>query len=185
MEDGIWDVTLPPIAVNELEFNITDFAVLQVNENQEVSAVADPAYEQFLADVWVGIVLTLMVLSCVCFMCTCLIYHKFQEWKSRVTPTTRPTSTNVEAGSAESELPSYTIASGLPTYEEALEQLKKVKELQQDKGGGVKPNAAEINENRRPHENGDTATTTATLSVFNLFQIYNKGTNGRRFSKST
>lgn len=45
--------------------------------------VVDADYEQFLADVWVGIVLTLMVLSCVCFMCTCLIYHKFQQWKSR------------------------------------------------------------------------------------------------------
>lgn len=33
---------------------------------------------------------------------------------------------NVEANIIESDLPSYTIASGLPTYEEALEQLKKV-----------------------------------------------------------
>lgn len=38
-------------------------------------------YEQFLADVWIGIVLTLMVLSCVCCMCSCLLYHKFQQWK--------------------------------------------------------------------------------------------------------
>lgn len=38
-------------------------------------------YEQFLADLWVGIVLTLMVLSCVCCMCSCLLYHKFQQWK--------------------------------------------------------------------------------------------------------
>lgn len=45
--------------------------------------VVDTETEQFLADVWVGIVLTLMVLSCVCFMCTCFIYHKFQQWKSR------------------------------------------------------------------------------------------------------
>lgn len=41
----------------------------------------DPEYEQFLADVWVGIVLTLMVLCCVCCMCSCLLYHKFQQWK--------------------------------------------------------------------------------------------------------
>lgn len=38
-------------------------------------------YEQLLADVWVGVVLTLMVLSCVCCMCSCLLYHKFQQWK--------------------------------------------------------------------------------------------------------
>lgn len=47
----------------------------------DVSRIADPDYEQFLADVWVGIVLTLMVLSCVCCMCSCLLYHKFQQWK--------------------------------------------------------------------------------------------------------
>lgn len=49
----------------------------------DVNLLGDANYEQFLADIWVGIVLTLMVLSCVCFMCSCLIYHKFQQWKSR------------------------------------------------------------------------------------------------------
>lgn len=34
----------------------------------------------------------------------------------------------MEANVPQSDLPSYTIASGLPSYEEALEQLKKVKE---------------------------------------------------------
>lgn len=38
-------------------------------------------YEQLLADVWVGVVLTLLLLSCVCCMCSCLLYHKFQQWK--------------------------------------------------------------------------------------------------------
>lgn len=42
---------------------------------------SDPEYRQFLADVWVGIVLSLMVLVCVCCMCSCLLYHKFQQWK--------------------------------------------------------------------------------------------------------
>lgn len=46
-----------------------------------VRTESDKEYEQFLADVWVGIVLTLMVLSCVCCMCSCLLYHKFQQWK--------------------------------------------------------------------------------------------------------
>lgn len=35
---------------------------------------------------------------------------------------------NLESNLPESDLPSYTIASGLPTYEEALEQLKSVKQ---------------------------------------------------------
>lgn len=51
-------------------------------EGVQAGETADPvAYEQFLADVWIGIVLTLMVLSCVCCMCSCLLYHKFQQWK--------------------------------------------------------------------------------------------------------
>lgn len=51
------------------------------NISDDITAETDPEYEQFLADVWVGIVLTLMVLSCVCCMCSCLLYHKFQQWK--------------------------------------------------------------------------------------------------------
>lgn len=71
---------------NRNDFNISNFLLKPLkplpNGGAELNIV-DPEYEQFLADVWVGIVLTLMVLSCVCFMCTCLIYHKFQQWKSR------------------------------------------------------------------------------------------------------
>lgn len=44
-----------------------------------------------------------------------------------VTVTAARNDANVEAAVTQSELPSYTIASGLPSYEEALEQLKKVK----------------------------------------------------------
>lgn len=66
----------------QIQLNISN---IFVKPNVGVAEVdlADPEYEQFLADVWVGVVLTLMVLSCVCFMCSCLIYHKFQQWKSR------------------------------------------------------------------------------------------------------
>lgn len=71
---------------DENNINISNFLLQPLkplpNGSTELNVV-DPEYEQFLADVWVGIVLTLMVLSCVCFMCTCLIYHKFQQWKSR------------------------------------------------------------------------------------------------------
>lgn len=38
-------------------------------------------YEQLLADIWVGVLLSAILLSCVCCMCTCLVYHKFQKWK--------------------------------------------------------------------------------------------------------
>ncbi|KAH1024064.1 hypothetical protein HUJ05_003624 [Dendroctonus ponderosae] len=68
--------------IKSVDFNISDLSIFEISENTGVRPLSDPVYEQFLADVWVGIVLTLMVLSCVCFMCSCLIYHKFQEWKN-------------------------------------------------------------------------------------------------------
>ena len=68
--------------------SITPNLTVFVTEVDEVEMVPDGAargrdeeYEQFLADVWVGVVLTLMVLSCVCCVCSCLLYHKFQQWK--------------------------------------------------------------------------------------------------------
>ncbi|KFB44093.1 hypothetical protein ZHAS_00011928 [Anopheles sinensis] len=41
----------------------------------------DPTYERFIGDVWVGIVLTLMILSSIFCMCSCFLYHKFRQWQ--------------------------------------------------------------------------------------------------------
>ncbi|KAF5307744.1 hypothetical protein FQR65_LT06615 [Abscondita terminalis] len=123
----------------------------------------DPQYEQFLADVWVGIILTLVVLSCVCCMCSCLLYHKFQQWKTQILQPRN--GVNVENGNSEAEsLPSYTIVSGLPSYAEALEQLKKVKEM-------TKPTKKENEDVWTPHT-PPTPTAMSRLSVADLFQIY-------------
>lgn len=72
---------------------------------------------------------------------------------------------NVESGNnPETEsLPSYTVVSGLPSYEEALEQLKKVKELS---GGGDPAKSSSP-----PGATNNTETVTR-LSVTDLFQIY-------------
>lgn len=43
---------------------------------------SDPNYERFIGDVWVGIVLTLMILSTIFCMCSCYLYHKFRQWKN-------------------------------------------------------------------------------------------------------
>lgn len=74
---------------------------------------------------------------------------------------------NIESGPPETELPSYTIASGLPSYEEALEQLKKVKEAQEVPWVPQTP----------PTPNGP-------LSVKNLLQIY-RGTSIEGGSESS
>jgi uncharacterized Fe-S cluster-containing radical SAM superfamily protein len=74
------------VAMNSAQHNFT-FLVTEVDD---VAIIPDAGtkfreveYEKFLADVWVGVVLTLMVLSCVCCVCSCLLYHKFQQWKRR------------------------------------------------------------------------------------------------------
>lgn len=76
---------------------------------------------------------------------------------------------NLEAGAREADLPSYTIASGLPTYEEALEQLKKVKDTMQH-DVCPKPEANECRRQGQTSE-GDNG---STLSVLNLFGSYSR-----------
>ncbi|CAG9767643.1 unnamed protein product [Ceutorhynchus assimilis] len=154
--------SIPPI--NAIDFNISDLVFQVSKDDTEVTALSDPVYEQFLADVWVGIVLTLMVLSCVCFMCSCLIYHKFHECKQRVLDATRNQS-NLEAGTFETDLPSYTIASGLPTYEEALEQLRKVQITSVPIKTISEAVGQETSELRQQTQS----------PLFNLFGIYNTG----------
>ncbi|KAB0797854.1 hypothetical protein PPYR_08847 [Photinus pyralis] len=143
-------------------FEEKNFSVLLSTEvDKVIAAQTDPDYEQFLADVWVGIILTLIVLSCVCCMCSCLLYHKFQQWKRHIL---QARNANVENGNGELEsLPSYTIVSGLPSYAEALEQLKKVKEQSAPRIDGAGP--------WTPHT-PPTPSPMSRLSVAELFQIY-------------
>ncbi|XP_012272816.1 uncharacterized protein LOC105695640 [Orussus abietinus] len=110
-----------------LEGNLTLVQVVSemVQELENKREMTEAEYEQFLADVWVGVVLTLMVLSCVCCMCSCLLYHKFQQWKRHVMERRAAAARDPEGRGVDNEsLPSYTLVSGLPSYDEALEQLK-------------------------------------------------------------
>ena len=47
----------------------------------ENSKVYNEEYEKFLIDVWIGIVLTSMILCTIFCMCSCLMYNKYQQWK--------------------------------------------------------------------------------------------------------
>ncbi|XP_017786464.1 PREDICTED: uncharacterized protein LOC108569428 [Nicrophorus vespilloides] len=145
----------------------TNFSLFIATEFREVAQGTDPEYEQFLADVWVGIVLTLMVLSCVCCMCSCLLYHKFQQWKRSVIEARQ--AAEMEGGFHPDldTLPSYTIASGLPSYEEALEQLKKVKEMTKPRKSNNENNGATSAPRLSVHR----------LSVTELFQLYRSRSN--------
>lgn len=125
------------IAMNLAHHNFT----LLVTEMDDVAVVPDTGakyreqeeYERFLADVWVGVVLTLLVLSCVCCVCSCLLYHRFQLWKRSVLESrAQSTAAGGASGGDVESLPSYTVVSGLPTYDEALEQLRQVHEVRTD-----------------------------------------------------
>lgn len=97
----------------------------------ETSDVPYDDYDRIFTDLWVGVVLTLMVLSCVGCLCSCFLYHKFQQWKCHVLES-RGLGGDPERGGFDVEsLPSYTLVTGLPTYEEALEQLRQVKKAMQ------------------------------------------------------
>lgn len=99
----------------------------------------DPTYERFIGDVWVGIVLTLMILSSIFCMCSCFLYHKFRQWQRSVLTARSQTLSSMDIETPPpydvESLPSYTIVSGLPSYNDAIEQLKQ-KQLQRSLGGG-------------------------------------------------
>lgn len=35
-----------------------------------------------VSDIWIGVILTLLIVSVIFFICSCFLYHKFQEWKN-------------------------------------------------------------------------------------------------------
>ncbi|XP_037033959.1 uncharacterized protein LOC119072774 [Bradysia coprophila] len=82
-------------------------------------------YERFVNDMWIGIVLTMLMVIIVFSLCTWYMYHKFQQWKRHHDARLRmPNSTPGGLGSDIECLPNYTLVSGLPTYDDALEQIR-------------------------------------------------------------
>ncbi|CAD7006373.1 unnamed protein product [Ceratitis capitata] len=35
-----------------------------------------------VSDIWIGVILTLLIVSVIFFICSCFLYHKFQQWKN-------------------------------------------------------------------------------------------------------
>ncbi|XP_053687580.1 protein commissureless 2 homolog [Sabethes cyaneus] len=133
------------------DYNSSDFNLLNSLQNYASRSgparvgdgseqLLDPTYERFIGDVWVGIVLTLMILSSIFCMCSCFLYHKFRQWQRSVITARSQTTSNMDIESPPpydvESLPSYTIVSGLPSYNDAIEQLK---QKQQQKYIGYEP----------------------------------------------
>ena len=39
-------------------------------------------YPRVISDIWIGVILTLLIFSVIFFICSCFLYHKFQQWKN-------------------------------------------------------------------------------------------------------
>lgn len=65
----------------EISFNSADPS-LTVAEHVPVVAVADGEYSRYISDIWIGVILTLLIVSIIFFICSCFLYHKFQQWKN-------------------------------------------------------------------------------------------------------
>ncbi|XP_032290029.1 protein commissureless 2 [Drosophila virilis] len=90
-------------------------------------------YDKFMNEVWIGIVFTLILISMVFCICSCFLYHQFRTWKrnyhSNANSSSQCTIIDIEAlklqPDSEDPVPEYTLVSGLPSYEAALELLHK------------------------------------------------------------
>ncbi|XP_053954909.1 uncharacterized protein LOC128861049 [Anastrepha ludens] len=80
-----------------------------------------------VSDIWIGVILTLLIVSVIFFICSCFLYHKFQQWKNsyRTNPEPVEICRHFPPDYEVESLPSYTIVSGLPTYDDALEEFRK------------------------------------------------------------
>ncbi|XP_053689968.1 protein commissureless 2 homolog [Sabethes cyaneus] len=83
--------------------------------------LVDPSY------LWIGAVMVLLSLSGLFCVCSCYLYYKYRKWQKCVSISTCHTlsTQDIEAPPPydTETLPSYTIASGLPTYEDAVQNI--------------------------------------------------------------
>lgn len=70
------NVTVLLSGMDDLDFNQL------LNQNMDYSSGNEVEYNRFMGDVWVGIVLTLMIVTSIFCMCACFLYHKFRQWKA-------------------------------------------------------------------------------------------------------
>uniref|UniRef100_A0A8D8C535 Protein commissureless n=1 Tax=Culex pipiens TaxID=7175 RepID=A0A8D8C535_CULPI len=99
--------------------------------------LVDPSY------LWIGAVMVLLVLSGLFCVCSCYLYYKYRRWQKCVSITSchQTAHGGTLVGDVESPppydpetttttLPSYTVASGLPSYEDAVEHIYRQQQLQ-------------------------------------------------------
>ncbi|XP_061394225.1 protein commissureless 2 homolog [Musca vetustissima] len=90
------DPNLENISVNHKEFEISlaNGGTVDLLGDPIASSRAGPPrityakgldeadYSRVVSDIWIGIILTLLIVSVIFFICACFLYHKFQQWKN-------------------------------------------------------------------------------------------------------
>ncbi|XP_055383521.1 GATA zinc finger domain-containing protein 14 [Condylostylus longicornis] len=86
-------------------------------------------YDKFMNEIWIGIVLTLIIISMIFCICSCFLYHQFRIWKMNYRQSVQQNqdveSVKFTFDDDDDPLPQYTLVSGLPTYEAAIDMLNK------------------------------------------------------------
>ncbi|KAH8246195.1 hypothetical protein KR038_003086 [Drosophila bunnanda] len=114
-----------------MDFDLANRVVLDSSSVDQLQQQLE--YDKFMNEVWIGIVFTLILISMVFCICSCFLYHQFRTWKrnyrNNANGSTQCTIVDIEAlklhPEAEDPVPEYTLVSGLPSYEAALELLQK------------------------------------------------------------
>lgn len=161
--------------LNEVTQNSSELAMdLEFNSNHVVldSSSVDQLqqqieYDKFMNEVWIGIVFTLILISMVFCICSCFLYHQFRTWKrnyhNNANSSSQCTIVDIEAlklqPDSEDPVPEYTLVSGLPSYEAALELLHKTP---QSSCLIVYPSVFNV---FNKHERANTAATTITTAT--------------------
>ncbi|KAH8242331.1 hypothetical protein KR032_000995 [Drosophila birchii] len=114
-----------------MDFDLANRVVLDSSSVDQLQQQLE--YDKFMNEVWIGIVFTLILISMVFCICSCFLYHQFRTWKRNYrnssNGSTQCTIVDIEAlklhPETEDPVPEYTLVSGLPSYEAALELLQK------------------------------------------------------------
>ncbi|SPP89730.1 protein commissureless 2 [Drosophila guanche] len=127
------EATSPPRNSSEaaMDFDVANHVILDGSTVDQLQQQLE--YDKFMNEVWMGIVFTMILISLVFCICSCFLYHQFRTWKhnNRSNPnnSTQCTIVDIEAlklhPDAADPVPEYTLVSGLPSYEAALELLYK------------------------------------------------------------
>ncbi|XP_001353129.2 protein commissureless 2 [Drosophila pseudoobscura] len=114
-----------------MDFDLANHVILDGSSVDQLQQQLE--YDKFMNEVWIGIVFTLILISLVFCICSCFLYHQFRTWKrnyrNNANNSTQCTIVDIEAlklhPDSDDPVPEYTLVSGLPSYEAALELLHK------------------------------------------------------------